>query len=131
MVRLMRMVDDFRINFKMLLFKSLNGSAPSYVADLLELCTPLRSLRSANRLLVAPKPRHETRGSRAFSVLPTHVKLAPTLETFKFRLKTLLVLCYVLQCILVFYVFQCLTVFSLLFCWFFRDFIIIFVFRLF
>ena len=59
--------------------------------------TPPRALRSADQLcLVVPKSRKKTRGDRAFSVvapklwneLPTHVKMAPTLDTFKSRLKT-------------------------------------------
>ena len=58
---------------------------------------PPRALRSADQLrLLMPKSRQKTRGNRAFSVvapklwneLPTHVKMAPTLDTFKSRLKT-------------------------------------------
>ena len=58
--------------------------------------TPPRALRSADQLrLVVPKSRKKTRGDRAFSVvasklwneLPTHVKMAPTLDTGS-RLKT-------------------------------------------
>lgn len=90
---------SFRIDFKILLFayKSLNGLAPTYLSDLLQPHVPLRSLRSADQLLlVVPRSRLKHRGDRAFAVvapklwneLPLHVRLAPTLPVFKSRLKT-------------------------------------------
>lgn len=89
-----------RIDFKILLFafKCLNGLAPTYLSDLLELYVPARSLRSSDQLLLAvPKSRMKLRGDRAFTVvapklwnkLPLHVRQAPTLQIFKSRLKAL------------------------------------------
>lgn len=62
----------------------------------LSTCLTSQVLRSTDLLLfVVPKMRLKTRGDRAFSMLapklwnelPTHVKMAPSLETFKSRLK--------------------------------------------
>lgn len=89
----------FRIDFKILLFvfKALNGLAPQYISDLIQIYTPARTLRSGSQhLLVESRTRLKTRGSRAFSVvgpklwkaLPLHIRTAPTLECFKSRLKT-------------------------------------------
>ena len=89
----------FRIHFKILLFvcKSLNDLAPQYITEIIHVYTPPRALRSADQLrLVVPKSRQKNRGDPAFSVvapklwneLPTHVKMALTLDTFKTRLKT-------------------------------------------
>ena len=88
-----------RINFKILLLvlKSINGSAPSYLSDLLTAHQPTRALRSANvGLLIVPRSRLKTRGDRAFSIaaprlwnnLPLEIKTAPSI--FKVRLKTFL-----------------------------------------
>ena len=90
---------NFRIDFKILLFvfKALNGLAPQYISDLIQIYTPARSLRSESQLLlVEPRTKCKTRGDRAFSVagprlwntLPLHIRTAPTLECFKSRLKT-------------------------------------------
>ena len=89
---------QFRIDFKILLlvFKVLNGLAPSYLADR-HPHTPARSLRSSNQLLLeVPRSRLRTRGDRAFAItapnlwnnLPPHVRDAQTLATFKSLLKT-------------------------------------------
>ncbi len=88
----------FQIEFKLLLFvfKSLNGLAPPYLADLLKRHTPTRSLRSSDQLLLTvPKSRFKFRGDWAFSVvaprlwnsLPLYVRAAPTIFTFKTQLK--------------------------------------------
>ncbi len=88
----------YRIHFKVLLlvFKSLNGLAPSYLSDLLIDHQPARALRSANlRLLVVPRTRLKSRDDRAFAVaaprlwnsLSTEIRTAPTLSIFKSRLK--------------------------------------------
>jgi hypothetical protein len=47
---------QFRIDFKILLlvFKSLNGTGPVYLKDLLQHYTPTRSLRSQERVLLIP-----------------------------------------------------------------------------
>ena len=90
----------FRIDFKILLFafKSLNNLAPQYLSELIEVYIPPRSLRSAAQLTlkVTQRTNLRSRGDRAFSAvaptlwnaLPSHVQLAPTIETFKSRLKT-------------------------------------------
>lgn len=89
----------FQIDFKILLFvfKALNGLAPQYIEDLIQIYTTVRELRSEGQLqLVVPRARLKTRGDRAFSVvgprlwnaLPLHIRTAPTVECFKSRLKT-------------------------------------------
>ncbi len=63
---------NFRIDFKILLFvfKALNGLAPQYIKDLIQIYTPVRELRSEGQLqLVVPRARLKTRGDRAFSVV--------------------------------------------------------------
>ncbi len=53
-----------------IVFKSLNGLAPPYLADLLKRHTPTRSLRSSDQLLLTvPRSRLKLRGNRAFSVV--------------------------------------------------------------
>lgn len=88
-----------RIDFKVLLFvfKALNGLAPSYISDLLSPYSNIRSLRSADqRLLTVRGSNLKLKGGRAFAVaapnlwnsIPTSIRLAPSTETFKSRLKT-------------------------------------------
>uniref|UniRef100_A0A669BHY4 Reverse transcriptase domain-containing protein n=1 Tax=Oreochromis niloticus TaxID=8128 RepID=A0A669BHY4_ORENI len=89
----------FRIDFKILLlvFKVLNGTAPPYLAELLSIYCPRRSLRSADLMLLdVPRYRLKTRGERAFAVaapklwnsLPPHIRFSTSLGTFKTALKT-------------------------------------------
>ena len=62
---------EHRIVFKILLlvFKSLNNLAPSYISDLLTPYIPSRSLRSSNQsLLVVPRSIRKSYGDRAFAV---------------------------------------------------------------
>ena len=57
--------------FKILLFtfKVVNGLAPSYLSELVEVYVPRRMLRSSTQLLLhEPKFNLKTYGSRAFSV---------------------------------------------------------------
>ncbi len=88
-----------RVSFKVacLAYKSLNGLAPSYLAQLLKRYTPARSLRSADKdLLVIPKIRTKKYGSQTFAYaasvnynsLPLTVCQSPSIESFKTRLKT-------------------------------------------
>lgn len=92
---------EFRIKFKLLLltYKAINGMAPAYLQDELTSYQPNRALRSQNAgLLLVPRVCKSTVGGRAFSYqapvlwnqLPFHVKQAPTVSTFKTRLKTFL-----------------------------------------
>ena len=87
-----------RIDFKILLivYKSLNGLAPIYISELLPHYVPSRPLRSSGTGLLAV-PRIKTKyGEAAFchyatnswNKLPEHIRSAPTLLTFKNRLKT-------------------------------------------
>ena len=90
-----------RINFEILLitYKALNSLAPPYLADLLHHHAPSRFLRSISaNLLKVPRTKRRTWGDRAFSVaaptlwnsLPSHIKVSPTLSSFKSALKTYL-----------------------------------------
>ena len=91
-----------RIVFKILLlvFKSLNNLAPSYISDLLTPYIPSRSLKSSNQsLLVVPRSIQKSCGDRAFAVaapqlwnaLPIHMRQSGfSLATFKKCLKTYL-----------------------------------------
>ena len=90
---------NFRIQFKVLLivFKALNGQAPSYISDLIHPHQAPRSLRSSgNALLHVPRSRLKRKGDRAFAVaaprlwnqLPLDIKKAPSILVFKSRLKT-------------------------------------------
>lgn len=92
---------QYRIDYKILLlvYKSLNNLAPSYLSDLLHPYTSNRELRSGNKsLLRIPRTRLKKRGNRAFEVvgptlwnnLPIHLKMASTLSEFKTALKTYL-----------------------------------------
>ncbi len=89
----------FRVDFKMLLlvYKSRNGLAPTYLCELLTEYQPIRSLRSSNQdLLSTPKSRLKCRGDRAFSIapprlwnaLPLSIRQASSVNIFKSRLKT-------------------------------------------
>ena len=90
---------SYRIDFKILLitFKALHGLAPSYIKDLLVPYKPERNLRSANKaLLETPEVNLVTQGGRAFSAratvlwntLPTGLRFADSVSSFKSRLKT-------------------------------------------
>ena len=90
---------DKRIQYKILLYtyKAVNHIAPEYIAELITLHQPGRSLRSANkRSLKRPHCRTSTYGNRRFDVaaaslwnsLPSHLVLSPSLSTFKKHLKT-------------------------------------------
>ncbi len=76
---------------------SLKNRAPSYLKVLLITLSSTRHLRSTNRaLLSVPRSRFKTKGDRAFSVntprlwnqLPLDCRLAPSITSFRSRLKT-------------------------------------------
>ncbi len=88
-----------RMKFKtlMLAYKTTTGSAPTYFHSLLRIYIPSRSLRSASeRRLVVPSQRGSKSLSRKFSFtvpgwwndLPTPIRTAGSLSTFKQQLKT-------------------------------------------
>ena len=76
----------------------INSSAPAYLSDILHLYPPAGPLRSSadTRLLKLPLFKHKTKGDRAFSQfgpsvwnsLPSHIRNAATITTFKSVLKT-------------------------------------------
>ena len=91
---------QFRIQYKILLltFKSLHGLAPQYLADLITINCPTRSLRSSLGItLKVPRTRLKSYGDRSFSYasatlwnqLPIDVRASPSITIFKSRLKTL------------------------------------------
>ena len=91
----------YRIQFKVLLFvfKALNGHPPSYLSNLLIPKSSARSLRSADQFLLTKRRYNlERSGARAFAVaapnlwngIPLSIRLAPSVEAFKSRLKTYL-----------------------------------------
>jgi len=88
-----------RADFKVLLltYKALHGLAPTYLSDLVLPYIPTRTLRSQDAgLLIVPRISKQTAGGRAFSYraqflwngLPTHVRDANSVSTFKSLLKT-------------------------------------------
>mgnify|MGYP001610128382 CR=1 FL=1 len=93
-----------RVEYKLavLIYRCLQGTAPSYLAAEVHRVADVdsrRRLRSASTCaLVVPRSRRSTLGDRSFPVaaarvwnsLPQNVTQAPSLETFKARLKTLL-----------------------------------------
>ncbi len=88
----------FRIDFKVLLlvYKSLNGLGPKYIADMLTEYKPNRPLRSLGSSQLEIPRVHTKQGESAFSYyaarswnqLPEEIRCAKTLGTFKSRLKT-------------------------------------------
>ena len=91
---------EYRSQYKILLlvYKSLHGKGPAYLASMLEEYSPIRSLRSATQLRLN-EPRVKKRyGDRAFSVagpslwndLDPSVKQSSSVTVFKNRLKTYL-----------------------------------------
>ncbi len=123
-----RLPGDFRalyasrIDFKVLLlvYKSLNGLGPKYIADMLTEYKPNRPLRSLGSSQLEIPRVHTKQGESAFSYyaarswnqLPEEIRCAKTLATFKSSLKTHLfscafvewALCYVWTDCIVFYV---------------------------
>ncbi|KAL2088560.1 hypothetical protein ACEWY4_015459 [Coilia grayii] len=89
---------SYRIDFKALLlvFKSLNGMGPNYLFDMFQLYALTRSLRSLQKILLVEPVVRTKCGEAAFSCyavklwnqLPEDIKNAPTVGSFKSRLKT-------------------------------------------
>ena len=89
-----------RIEFKIcrLVYKCLNSLAPDYLADCLTVIDLRRELHSSDcgELLHIPSTNLNKIGDRAFSVcgprlwnnLPEATRAAPTIDSFKKRLKT-------------------------------------------
>ena len=90
---------QYHIVFKTLLlvYKSLNGISPSYLAQKLYYRSHTRSLRSvSNELLMQPRSYTKTYGDRAFAVhaprewnlIPYEIRKSNTISSFKRSLKT-------------------------------------------
>ena len=89
---------QYRIQFKILLlvYKSIHGEGPAYLASMLEEYRPSRHLRSAGQSRLVEPRVHRKYGERAFSVagprlwneLPPHIKRLKTVPSFKSALKT-------------------------------------------
>ncbi len=87
----------FKVEFQIvfLVFKVLNGLAPSYLSDLLRLRSPGRCLRSSNqKLLSVPRSRSDwafsIAGPKLWNSLPVSIRTIPTESLFKTRLKAYL-----------------------------------------
>ncbi|KAF7689309.1 hypothetical protein HF521_012662, partial [Silurus meridionalis] len=89
----------FRVEYKVLLFvfKAINDLAPPYLAELLKVYQPARTLRSSGLTsLVVPKCKYKKFGGRSFAVqgptlwnaLPAHIRCVTELSIFKSQLKT-------------------------------------------
>jgi len=90
-----------RIMYKLLVltYKALNGKAPSYLQELVNVYVPARPLRSQNTVtLVIPKARLKRYGDRAFMVaaptiwntIPASIRSSTSLDIFRSRTKTYL-----------------------------------------
>ena len=87
-----------RIQFKIILltWKSLNGTASQYIAEILQLYNSNRTLRSSDKHLLHIPRTSSMVGDRAFSVvaptlwnsLPINLRCCVSLQTFKNMLKT-------------------------------------------
>ena len=91
----------YRIRFKILLltYKCINGLAPGYLSSLVAPYKPKRLLRSSTQCrLEIQNGRLKSQGDRSFRVvsqkewnqLPLDIKLAPSVDSFKTKLKTFL-----------------------------------------
>ena len=93
-----------RVHYKLLLltYKTLNGSAPEYIVNQLQIYCPTRLLRSADRNLLSVKNTCIKIGDSSFTVaasvpwnaLPCHTRKARTIECFKSMIKTYLYYVY-------------------------------------
>ena len=90
-----------RIHFKILLlvYKCLNGLAPTYLSELLRYTNGPRLLRSSSQnFLAVPRTRLKTYGDRAFSAaaprlwnqLPPELRSVTSVDQFRSQLKTYL-----------------------------------------
>ena len=61
---------EYRSQYKILLlvYKSLHGKGPAYLASMLKEYNPIRSLRSSNKFRLQEPPVNKKYGDRAFSV---------------------------------------------------------------
>ena len=101
LMELHRLPVEQRVGLKILLFtpKVVNGMAPVYLQDLLDLYRPCRSLRSGNtQLLKTQSYNLKSYGFRAFSIcapqlwnaLPAELRVCHSVGSFKKALKMFL-----------------------------------------
>ena len=97
-------VSRVGVKYCLYAYKALNGLAPEYLCDMVELYAPDRVLRSASQnLLVVPRGKHCQYGMRTFAMAAAtlwnslnvrdrsnRIRGSPSLESFKSNLKTLL-----------------------------------------
>ena len=87
-----------RVSFKIgsFVYRSLHGTAPAYLSDLVTPYTPSRSLRSSDLDLLAVPRSNTTLGSRGFrsagpriwNSLPQNIRTIDTYSRFRSHLKT-------------------------------------------
>ena len=90
--------NNFKFKIQTMTYTALNGMAPSYICDLLQVLYPNQNLCSASRGLSLVVPAYQTQacGACSFSVaaptlwnsLPVDIKNAQSLSIFRKRLKT-------------------------------------------
>lgn len=101
LVRLHWLPVELRCEYKLIIyvFKALHGKAPTYIAELVNPYTPVRSLRSESAsLLTVPKTRTKTYGDRRldksasflWNSLPFNLRTKDSFSEFKTCLKTYL-----------------------------------------
>ena len=92
---------EYRIVYEILLlvYKAINGLSPSYISNLLSVCSSSYSLRScSNKLLQVPRSKLKSYGDRRFSIagpklcngIPASLRNTDSLDSFKKHLKTYL-----------------------------------------
>ena len=92
-----------RIQYKILLlvYKAFTNGSPTYLADMMTSCNPVRSTRSSHKvnLLVVPHQKSNKYSEKAFAVVVPHLwnelltdelRGCNSVDTFKKKLKTML-----------------------------------------
>ena len=90
---------ECRIHYKIacIVFKSINGDAPTYLSNHIAIYTPERNLRSSNDKKKLVKRTHKTKfgewsfqcfGPRVWNDLPCDLRECNSIESFKKNLKT-------------------------------------------
>ena len=95
----MLIIQHIRFKILLLTYKLINGLAPGYLSSLVAPYRPKRLLRASTQCrLEIQNGRLKSQGDRSFRVvsqkecnqLPLDIKLAPSVDSFKPKLKTLL-----------------------------------------
>ncbi len=104
-------------SYLLLVYKSLNGLGPNYIADMLTEYKPNRPLGSVGSSQLEIPRVHTKQGESAFSYyaarsgnqLPEEIRCAKTSATFKPRLQTHLFSCAFVECICFYIIFEFLV----------------------